>query len=118
MKKIIERILQYFFNRKISKIMKPFLWELNSRETRDQIRFRLSKMIGTELNNIIEKQNVKILEMLSERGKGIFFPKLGILAQSSHAKGKNINATIGEAVEDDGSSMHLAEFDTLINIPE
>lgn len=69
------------------------------------------------LNNIIEKQNYKVFEMLSERGKNIFFPKLGILAQSAQAKGKNINATIGEAVEDDGSSMHLSEFDTLINIP-
>lgn len=69
------------------------------------------------LNNTIRKQNVKVLEMLSERGKNIFFPKLGILAQSSQAKGKNINATIGEAVEDDGSSMHLSEFDSLIKIP-
>ena len=72
---------------------------------------------ATSLNITIEKQNVNILEMLSERGKNIFFPKLGILAQSSQAKGKSINATIGEAVEDDGSSMHLSEFDTLINLP-
>lgn len=72
---------------------------------------------AASLNNTIEKQNVKVLEMLSERGKNIFFPKLGILAQSAQAKGKNINATIGEAVEDDGSSMHLPEFDKLINIP-
>ena len=72
---------------------------------------------ATSLNITIEKQNVNILEMLSERGKNIFFPKLGILAQSSQAKGKSINATIGEPVEDDGSSMHLSEFDSLINIP-
>jgi aspartate/methionine/tyrosine aminotransferase len=72
---------------------------------------------AVSLNNTIEKQNVKVLEMLSERGKNIFFPKLGILAQSAQAKGKNINATIGEAVEDDGSSMHLPQFDSLINIP-
>jgi len=69
------------------------------------------------LNDIIRKQNPKVLEMLSERGKNIFFPKLGILAQSAQAKGKSINATIGEAVEDDGTSMHLPEFDSLINIP-
>lgn len=72
---------------------------------------------AASLNSIIEKQNVSVLEMLSERGKNIFFPKLGILAQSAQAKGKNINATIGEAVEDDGSSMHLSEFDSLINVP-
>jgi aspartate/methionine/tyrosine aminotransferase len=69
------------------------------------------------LNDTIEKQNFKVLEMLSERGKNIFFPKLGILSQSAQAKGKNINATIGEAVEDNGSSMHLSQFDELIKIP-
>jgi aspartate/methionine/tyrosine aminotransferase len=69
------------------------------------------------LNNIIEKQNSNLLNMLSDRGKNIFFPKLGILSQSAQAKGKNINATIGEAVEDDGTSMHLPEFDALVNLP-
>jgi aspartate/methionine/tyrosine aminotransferase len=69
------------------------------------------------LNDIIESKNPNILKMLSNRGKNIFFPKLGILAQSAQAKGKNINATIGEAVEDDGTSMHLPEFDKLINLP-
>lgn len=68
------------------------------------------------LNRIIEKKNSGVLQMLSERGKKIFFPKLGILAQSAHAKGKNINATIGEAVEDDKTSMYLPEFGTLINL--
>ena len=72
---------------------------------------------ATSLNNAIERHNANLLEMLSERGKNIFFPRLGILAQSAQAKGKIINATIGEAVEDDGSSMHLPEFDTLIKIP-
>lgn len=69
------------------------------------------------LNNIIEKINPSVLAMLSNRGKNIFFPKLGILAQSAQAKGKAINATIGEAVEDDGTSMHLPEFDALLNLP-
>jgi len=69
------------------------------------------------LNNILEKQNPAILNMLSEKGKNIFFPKLGILSQSAQAKGKEINATIGEAVEDNGTSMHLPEFDKLINLP-
>ena len=69
------------------------------------------------LNNTIEGVNSNVLQMLSERGKNIFFPKLGILAQSAQARGKAINATIGEAVEDDGSSMHLPEFDALVNMP-
>lgn len=72
---------------------------------------------ATSLNQIIEKHNGKVFQMLSEKGKNIFFPKLGILSQSAQAKGKNINATIGEAVEDDGTSMHLPEFDSLLNLP-
>ncbi len=69
------------------------------------------------LNDVIRAQNSNVLKMLSEKGKNIYFPKLGILAQSAQAKGKNINATIGEAVEDDGTSMHLPAFDSLINLP-
>ena len=69
------------------------------------------------LNETIQKLNKNVLELLSERGKSIFFPKLGILSQSGQAKGKNINATIGEAIEDDGTSMHLSEFDKLIKLP-
>lgn len=69
------------------------------------------------LNTTIQQVNANVYEMLSERGKNIFFPKLGILAQAAQAKGKAINATIGEAVEDDGSSMHLPEFDGLLNLP-
>jgi aspartate/methionine/tyrosine aminotransferase len=69
------------------------------------------------LNEIIQKKNPSLFEMLSERGKNIFFPKLGILSQSAQAKGKKINATIGEGVEDDGSPMHLPEFDKFLNIP-
>lgn len=69
------------------------------------------------LNETIQKLNKNVLEVLSDRGKNIFFPKLGILSQSAQAKGKNINATIGEAIEDEGSSMHLSEFDKLIKLP-
>ena len=69
------------------------------------------------LNGIIESKNPGIIKMLSNRGRKIFFPKLGILSQAAQAKGKEINATIGEAVEDDGSSMHLPEFDNMIKIP-
>lgn len=69
------------------------------------------------LNETIQKLNKNVLKLLSDRGKGIFFPKLGILSQSGQARGKNINATIGEAIEDDGTSMHLSEFDKLIKLP-
>ncbi len=72
---------------------------------------------AVDLNETIQNVNRNVLELLSERGKNIFFPKLGILSQSAQAKGKSINATIGEAIEDDGSSMHLSEFDKMINLP-
>jgi len=45
--------------------------------------------------------------MLSDRGKSIFFPHQGILGQTVEARGKDINATIGMACEDDGSIMSL-----------
>jgi aspartate/methionine/tyrosine aminotransferase len=70
------------------------------------------------LNDIIQKSNSSIFELLSDRGKNIFFPKLGILAQSAQAKGKAINATIGEAVEDNGHPMHLAALGQLVNLPD
>jgi len=60
-----------------------------------------------ELNNIIKENSRVVYELLSERGKAIFFPKKGILTQTAEAKGKKINATIGAAVEDDGTPMRL-----------
>lgn len=69
-----------------------------------------------ELNDIIKKNNSIVYELLSEKGKAIFFPKLGILAQTADAKGKRINATIGAAVEDDGSPMRLKSIVKLINL--
>lgn len=60
-----------------------------------------------ELNEIIKKNNENIYGMLSDRGRAIFFPKKGILSQSAEAKGKRINATIGIALEEDGSPMRL-----------
>ncbi len=60
-----------------------------------------------ELNEIIKKNNEKIYEMLSDKGRAIFFPKKGILAQTAEAKGKRLNATIGIALEEDGSPMRL-----------
>ncbi|NQU86178.1 MAG: aminotransferase class I/II-fold pyridoxal phosphate-dependent enzyme [Mariniphaga sp.] len=60
-----------------------------------------------QLNKIIEEKNPVVLELLSERGKNIFFPKKGILGQTADAKGTKINATIGAAIEDDGSPMRL-----------
>ena len=40
-----------------------------------------------ELNETIRSINPAVLDLLSERGKGIFFPKRGILSQSAEAAG-------------------------------
>ena len=68
------------------------------------------------LNDIILSENPAVFELLSERGKTIFFPKKGILGQSADAKGSKINATIGAAIEDDGSPMRLKVIEDKINI--
>lgn len=62
---------------------------------------------AVELNSIIQKNSPSLYEMLSSRGKAIFFPKKGILAQTAEAKGKKINATIGIALEEDLTPMRL-----------
>jgi len=60
-----------------------------------------------ELNHLIQTQSPAVYDLLSAKGKAIYFPKMGILAQGSAAKGKQINATIGTAYEDDGRPMIL-----------
>lgn len=54
--------------------------------------------IARQLNQIIEAGHPHLMEMLSETGKALFFPK-GILTQSAEAKEKahRINATAGIA---------------------
>lgn len=69
-----------------------------------------------ELNKIIREQNPAVYELLSERGKNIFFPKKGILGQTADAKGTKINATIGAAIEDDGSPMRLEAIASKIGL--
>jgi len=69
------------------------------------------------LNETIESINPKILNLLSDRGKNIFFPAKGILGQSAEAKGKKINATIGIALENDGSPMRLNSVVSQFSIP-
>ena len=68
------------------------------------------------LNDIILKENPAVFDLLSEKGKTIFFPKKGILGQSADAKGSKINATIGAAVEDDGTPMRLKVIEDKIDL--
>ncbi len=57
--------------------------------------------LASQLNEIIEKANPHVWEMLSGVGRNLFFPK-GILAQSAEAKEKahRLNATIGIAKQE------------------
>ncbi|APG26759.1 hypothetical protein A7E78_02125 [Syntrophotalea acetylenivorans] len=63
--------------------------------------------LASALNDDIAQHNPAVLQMLSDLGKEIFFPK-GILSQSAEAKAKanRFNATIGIATEN-GAPMHL-----------
>nr|WP_263312742.1 aminotransferase class I/II-fold pyridoxal phosphate-dependent enzyme [Mammaliicoccus sp. Marseille-Q6498] len=57
--------------------------------------------LALELNEEIKKEYPVLLEMLSDLGKSIYYPK-GILSQSGEAKGTKYNATIGMATTDEG----------------
>lgn len=69
-----------------------------------------------KLNSIIQKNNPPIIALLSQKGKAIYFPKDGILAQTAQAKGSKINATIGIALEDDGLPIRLSTIEKLIKL--
>ncbi|NQT24187.1 aminotransferase class I/II-fold pyridoxal phosphate-dependent enzyme [candidate division KSB1 bacterium] len=70
----------------------------------------MSNPQAKELNEIIQSACPVIYDLLSEKGRRFFFPKLGIVKQAGDAKGKKINATIGIALEDDGSPVRLKQI--------
>lgn len=72
--------------------------------------------LADELNAVLGRTNPAVLNMLSERGRAIYFPKTGILGQAAEARGKKINATIGIATQDDGSPIRLASMADLIKL--
>jgi len=63
--------------------------------------------LAVELNAVLAQKNPHVLELLSETGQAIYFPK-GILSQSAEARVKahKFNATIGIATEA-GKPMYL-----------
>jgi aspartate/methionine/tyrosine aminotransferase len=69
-----------------------------------------------EINRVLEKDNPVLYRLLSDRGCGFYFPKLGIVKQSADAKGKRIDATIGIATEDDGSPLRLESISGKIGL--
>jgi len=73
--------------------------------------------LAQELNESIKKGNPHIYDMLSNKGKNLYFPK-GILSQGAEAKEKafKYNATIGIATEN-GVPMHLPSIMSYINVP-
>ncbi len=70
-----------------------------------------------QLNQTIRAENPAVEQMLSARGRAIFFPKLGVLSQSAEASGKDINATIGIALEDDGGPVALPSLASNVQLP-
>lgn len=70
-----------------------------------------------QLNQVIKGSNQVIFDLLSEKGRNIYFPSKGLVRQGLDAKGKKINASIGMAMEDDGSPLRLNAIDKKLNMP-
>lgn len=72
--------------------------------------------IAQELNTTIKKANHNIYDMLSAKGRNLYFPR-GILSQGAEAKEKatKYNATVGIATED-GVPMHLPSVMSYIRL--
>ncbi|RKY48742.1 MAG: aspartate aminotransferase [Candidatus Neomarinimicrobiota bacterium] len=69
-----------------------------------------------ELNGLIRKENPTVYELLSLRGRSLFFPRGGIIAQAEEAKGCKINATAGIALDEDGEPLVLESISRKIEI--
>ncbi len=69
-----------------------------------------------ELNSAIIANNSVVYDLLSEKGKAAYFPKKGILGQAAEASNCRINATIGIALDDDGSTTCLKLLDDKIHL--
>lgn len=69
-----------------------------------------------ELNKVIQEKSPVVYELLSRKGKEIYFPKKGILGQAAQAQGKKINATAGVAIEDEGGHMFFKSLKEKLNI--
>lgn len=74
--------------------------------------------LAESLNAELSANNCRVFNMLSQQGKAIFFPSKGILGQGAEAKGAEINATIGTALEDDGSPLTLPCVQSALNLPK
>ncbi len=68
------------------------------------------------LNDILQRHNPALFQLLSQRGKSIYFPQKGLVRQGMEARGKRINATVGMAIENGGLPMRLAAMDQCHNL--
>src|SRR5512136_3450574 len=73
--------------------------------------------LAEALNRDLQAGAPQIFNLLSARGKAIYFPFKGILGQTAEAKNAKINATIGTAFENDGSPLTLECMEAMVNIP-
>lgn len=74
--------------------------------------------LAEALNAELKAGNSPLYGMLSKKGQRAYFPSKGILGQSAEAKGKEINATIGTALEDDGSPLCLDCVTRTLSLPK
>ncbi len=72
---------------------------------------------AAELNAVLQAEGDAAYRLLSDRGRRIYFPRKGLVAQGMDAKGKSINASIGEGKDDDGSPLRLSPLAKRINLP-
>ncbi len=72
--------------------------------------------LADALNRDLQNGAPQIFNLLSARGKAIYFPWKGILGQTAEAKNAKINATIGTAFEDDGSPLTLECIEAIVNL--
>ncbi len=74
--------------------------------------------LAEKLNRDIKDINPVVYDVLSKKGKEMFYPNHGILAQAAEAKGKKIDATIGIALEEDGEILCLESISSNVNLPK
>lgn len=69
--------------------------------------------LAQKLNDEIKQSSPEVLDMMSQLGKDMFYPK-GILSQSAEAKRTTYNATIGMATKKDGK-MYANSLNQMFN---
>lgn len=68
------------------------------------------------LNRTIQNESETVLHLLSRKGRSIYFPRSGLLAQGAEAADCTINATIGTALAEDGTPLRLDTIDKHLDL--